>query len=572
MAAALGPIGIAQTCSPVYPPVPYVPDDNSERVLRVSLDGNDEDIDSTFDGTGLPCTQAGPNQLGGNKKGPSHPWVSDDGDRIVYSAAPVAMPGVPFDMNVDQRRHVFLRVVSAGTNGETYLLSGTAPATTAIGMKAESVADHDAPSDFPTMTGDGKWVTWASDSATLPGAALSQGNVQDIFLHEVDAQSTTWISRVGVTSGQGANGDCYRPFISGDGRYIAFESKATNLHGAGYVPAGCPGFAPASDSRDIFLLDRGVPQVAAPSITWVSVGLTSSGTCPAPPTGATVAERDCRRPSVSEGGCYVEFESAADNLTPLGNPSGVIQVYLRDMTSGETILVSKTLFGMPGIGPSRFGMVSRDGNWVVFESADINMVPNDNNGDGDVFVWSRLTEETTRVSIDSNGLEIDDQYRGVTYPFITGDGRFVFFTWPGPNFNGPGTGVDMMGQPINNPYEFYVHDRDYDLDGELDAGPDDTYQPGEVRTIRVGDRPGPVPTGPGNHWTGGNACASVDGRFVVYMSRASDHVDAADIGGVDTNGDANCDMCTGVGFGHLCPAWQGRDIFRRELFVVAGEE
>jgi len=565
LAATLIPHGATQDCSPTYPPQPadgVVPDGNSERVLRVSLDGNDEDIDSTLDGTGLSC--------GDNQKGPSHPWISDDGDRIVYSAAPVALPGVPFSGNTSQMRHVFLRVVSAGASGETHLISGEDKSlTTAIGMENPLAGGH----DFPRMSGDGEWITWAGGSGA-----------KQLFLHEVDAQSTTVISEAvaGPNDGQAANGACQHPFVSEDGRYIVFESKATNLHDQvlgynfhGYVPVGgCPGISPDGATWDVYLLDRGDPAANPPepaSITWISVGLNAAGECSAQPGGSSPEERDSVWPTISANACYVAFQSAADNLTPLGNPLGNTQIYLRDTSTGDTFLVSKThLTGDPGDGNSggRGAMISRDGNWVVFDSEASDLVLLDTNGHGDVFVWSRQTEDVRRVSLDSNGNEIDEITRGVLYPFISGNGRFVFFTWPGAEFNGPGTGVDGVGNPLTNPFELYVHDRDHDSDGAYDDE-GDGYDAGEVRTIRISDVPGANPTSGGNHLSGGNVCASVDGRFVAYMSRASDFVDAMDVGGVDTNGDANCSMCAN-GPGHSCPAWQGRDIFRREMYVVSG--
>jgi len=559
----------AQNCSPTYPPLVgsgIVPDDNSERVERVSLDGLSQEIDSTYDPSGTPC---------GGPKGSSHPWISDDGDRIVFSAAPRTMPGLESFSNPDQKPHIFLRVVSTSS---TYLISGKAAASGGLGMK--DIADN--AHDFARISGDGEWIAWTTSSTDLPGAP---GNgVGHVYLHDVDAQLTFPISVAvaGPNQGQAGNGSSKLPFLSEDGRYVAFQSRATNLHDqilpaigwTGYVPeGGCPTILPEADTWDVFVLDRGDGATEPASIVWASIG--AAGQCSFPPddaSGLDPAKLGCQRPTISADACFVTFESRARNLTQEGNPTNDLQCFLRDMATGETFLLSKTMGGVPAATSSARPMVSRDGEWVVFESASNLLVPFDTNGHPDTFVWERQTGQLTRVTIDSAGNQIMDNFRGVQYPFISANGRFVYFTWGGPSFNGDGTGFDLSGNPTHNETELYVHDRDYDDDGDYDAGPNGTYETDEVRTIRVSDLPAATPTSGGSNWSGGNACASADGRYVVYMSRANDFVDAIDLGGVDTNGDTNCDTTTG-GCGTKtpnCPGNWGRDIFRREMYVTGG--
>ena len=91
---------------------------------------------------------------------------------------------------------------------------------------------------------------------------------------------------------------------------------------------------------------------------------------------------------------------------------------------GETIIVSVNSAGVQGNSYSYYPSISSDGRYVAFMSAASNLVPNDTNGTVDIFVHDRQTGQTTRVSVDSAGVQGNS---GSYNPSISSDGRYVAF-------------------------------------------------------------------------------------------------------------------------------------------------
>lgn len=529
-----------QNCSPTYFPQPsdgIVPDTDSERVERVSLNDDESEI-FTLNPPGGNC---------GGPKGNSHPWISDDGDRIVFSTRSLTVAG---ESNPGNDSHLLLRVVSTGA---TYLISGRSPVTgTSLGTVTLANGVH----DFPRMSGNGQWIAWSTGSSNLtPDSPL--GGIKQIYVHEVDTGTTSVLSEQGGAPRHG-NGDSVRPFLDETGNWAVFETFATNLwDDYGVLPYGQPPtqIGPGGFKEEVHLWHRD-PVTGATNTTWVSVGQAANGNLIFP-------DGPSKQATVSANGCYVAWESTASNLVPQGGNT-LEQILMRDMTTGEIFLVSKNFFGLPASGQSTRPVFSRDGRWIVFESTAHDLIDldgdgnsDDTNGLADVFVWDRLNDSIVRVSVDSSGNEIigTNSMRTPSYSYISSNGRFVFFTSGVKEFNKPAGGT----LDDANEYEFYMHDRDPDNDGIPDE-----QASGEVLTIRVSNVPtDPGPGSPGTGWSGGNCAASGDGRFVVYMSVADDFVDPNDVGGVDTNGAQDCTSCGTIG----CPAEWGRDIFRREMYT-----
>lgn len=97
---------------------------------------------------------------------------------------------------------------------------------------------------------------------------------------------------------------------------------------------------------------------------------------------------------------------------------------LAQKSLANVVLVSKNALGEPGDAGSGAGIISSDGNFIVFTSEATNLVPDDTNGVGDVFVYDINNETLERVSVDNDGNEIDGDSG---YPDISGDGRYVVF-------------------------------------------------------------------------------------------------------------------------------------------------
>ena len=277
------------------------------------------------------------------------------------------------------------------------------------------------------------------------------------------AVSTTRVS-VDSAGGQANDGSCqtYGSSISGDGRYVAFESHADNL-----VPGDTNGW------QDIFVHDRNTGQT-----TRVSVSSTGGQ-----------GDDDSWQPSISADGRYVTFLSWADNLVG-DDTNNWGDIFVHDRITGQTTRVSVSSTGAEADSYSNGTSISADGRYVTFDSCACNLVPGDTNGVADIFVHDRITGQTTRVSVSSTGTEANE----ASYdPSISADGRYVAFTSLAEN---------LVGDDTNYWEDIFVHDR---ITGQ---------------TIRVSvDSAGAQVNGDSYDPT-----ISADGRYVAFISLADNLV------------------------------------------------
>jgi Tol biopolymer transport system component len=174
--------------------------------------------------------------------------------------------------------------------------------------------------------------------------------------------------------GNEANAASSSPSISSDGRFVAFESSATNL-----VPGGSNGLI------HVFVHDRDVDENG----TFDEVGGISTVQVSVDSTGAEGIGGDSSSCSISGDGRYVAFVSDATNLVGVGNDNnGSTDVFVHDLQTGATTRVSVDLAGVEGNGNSNSPSISADGSSVTFESDADNLVGvgNDNNLAPDIFV------------------------------------------------------------------------------------------------------------------------------------------------------------------------------------------
>ena len=163
--------------------------------------------------------------------------------------------------------------------------------------------------------------------------------------------------------------------ISGDGRYVAFQSHADDLI-AGDLN-GC---------EDIFRGDSWTGRVELVSIS----------------LAGTTGNRPSRQSQVSRDGRFVCFQSYASDLVP-GDTNGVSDIFVRDMQLGLTTRVSVSSTGAQSDGGSRYAYISQDGRFVAFESQATNLVAGDTNGLKDVFLHDLLLGTTERVEDGPDG-------------------------------------------------------------------------------------------------------------------------------------------------------------------------
>ncbi len=264
------------------------------------------------------------------------------------------------------------------------------------------------------ISGDGRYVAFISLASNF---AIGDLNLTyDIFVRDRLLGTTTLVSQ--STAGIIGNGLSTRPAISADGRYVAFRSLADNLVAGDFNFVG-----------DIFVRD-----LVAGTTELISVSSTG-----------LQANAKSDRPSISADGRYVAFYSDADNLV-VGDTNLTRDIFVRDRLLGTTVRVSVSSTGVEGNGPSSRPSISADGRYVAYRSLSSNLVPGDTNLVEDVFVHDLQTGTTTRVSVASSGAEGNG---GSTVPAISGDGRYVAFRSLASN---------LVPGDINNAWDVFVHD------------------------------------------------------------------------------------------------------------------
>jgi Tol biopolymer transport system component len=270
-------------------------------------------------------------------------------------------------------------------------------------------------SQNPSISADGRYVAFESWADNL--VPVDTNIVVDIFVHDLVTGETTIVS----VASDGTQGDWYSkyPSISADGRYVAFQSAASNL-----VPG-------AGGNNDIFLRDRIAGETTIVSVT----------------TDGTPADFYSENPSISADGRYIAFQSEASNLV-VGDSNGLVDdIFVHEVSTGETTLVSVSSNGTQGNFQSIAPSISADGRYVSFESFADNLVSGDTNNATDVFLRDRLTGETTRVSVDSNGMQANDYSRNSS---ISADGLYVAFESPASNL--------VVGD-TNGGWDIFLRDR-----------------------------------------------------------------------------------------------------------------
>lgn len=270
-------------------------------------------------------------------------------------------------------------------------------------------------SRHPSISARGRYVAFLSVATNL--VVGDTNGAADVFVHNRLSGRTSRVSA--DSTGQQGNADSVAPAISASGRFVAFESLASNL-----VAGDTNGV------RDVFVHDR-----RAGVITRLSVD-----------SAGRQGNRKSTRPAISVTGRFVAFESFASNLVG-GDTNGVQDVFVHDPITGRTNRVSVDSAGSQGNGHSFDPAISANGRFVAFISAASNLVLDDTNGVIDIFVHDRSTGGTTRVSVDSAGGQGNDHSR---HPSICGKGRFIAFHSAASN---------LVEGDTNAVLDVFVHDR-----------------------------------------------------------------------------------------------------------------
>lgn len=323
------------------------------------------------------------------------PVISPDGRYVAFSSSATNL--ITGDTNGVS--DIFVRDRQAGTTVRVSVHSS--------GQQGNKLSLH------PSISDDGQIIAFVSEATNL--VSSDTNGVKDIFVHNrTNGANTTIRASVGP-SGQQANGLSDNPAISGNGRYIAFESIATNLVSGGLV----------NTTADVFVFDRQT------SIT-ERISISRNG---------GDGNRESYDAAISTDGRYVAFESWARNLLA-NDTNGNKHIFVRDRTTGVTEQVSiadETTGPDPGAEANHNNgdpaiVVVNGCPLIVFESWAGNLDPRPgaledltdpvSDGDNDIFLRNECTETTERVT-----LQLDTNFgREDSFdPVISANGLFVAF-------------------------------------------------------------------------------------------------------------------------------------------------
>ena len=290
-------------------------------------------------------------------------------------------------------------LVAGDTNGyaDIFVRDRQLGVTTRVSVASDG-AQGDGISTRPAISGDGRYVTFASTASNLVSGDTN--GVSDLFVHDRLTGATQRVSM--AFDGSQANADSGESAMTADGRYIAFTSYASNLV--------------ANDTNggwDIFVFDQTTHATARVSVS-------SAG------AEAMIVGEGSYRPSISSDGRYVAFESGATNLVAAPN-NGAIGAYVHDRSTGTTRCISPDpvdpLYPCMGLAPA----ISSDGRYVAYATNTFDRLAGDPLVlDYNIFVYDQTTAALTRASLtwrnaaDAGGPSL--------LPAISADGSIVAFS------------------------------------------------------------------------------------------------------------------------------------------------
>lgn len=330
---------------------------------------------------------------GDKKASPTDLQISADGRYVVFASVATNLLGGGAKTTSGQQ--IFLRDMKLGTT----ILVSRGP----DGLQA------DGSSFYPTISADGRYVAFRSVAHNLmdPDPGCSDAC---LYVRDLNDNSTILASRADVTKGDLPATTPGDGRISPDGKFVVFMSLDANL------------------TKEA--LGYGTTRVYIRNLKKRTTRLVSVNKDGADANGGSL------NPVVSKGGRYVAFESSATDLTPDTVPGGGCSyIFVRDMTDGKTTLASVSSDGVPpeaGVNSS-YPRISDDGQLITFQSYARSLTNDSGMGSGynHVFLFNLNTHTTTLVSRNQAGVPADQETDDGA---ISPDGKFVAFYSAAGNF------------------------------------------------------------------------------------------------------------------------------------------
>ena len=411
--------------------------------------------------------------------------------------------GPPY-LTVEPRPIVGNQSIAVSSNGVDQIVyfrqreSSVAQAVTTRVSIAADGTEADGASGVASMSITGRYVAFESDATNLLGAGADTNGVRDVFVYDRDADDDgaydetgageTAIVRVSVNSaGTQANGASGWPSISYDGRYVAFESDATNL-----LPGDTNGL------RDVFVHDRDLDANGVYDEAGMGKRLTVRVSVDSMLVQAMGGHSGAPSLVAGPNGYSVAFESDATNLVP-GDSNGVTDVFVR-LATNQTIRMSVNIDGVQGNGPSRLSTAGiraplhalADNGDVAFSSTATNLLvdgktcfadrdefparpPCDTNGVSDVFASTPGIGVRARASVRVKADGSMEEANGPSDSASTNSTLVAFAS--------DATNLVVSDSGTNGNRHVFVHDRDPDhnnfMDEEFDVFTDQASLSGD---------------------------------------------------------------------------------------------
>lgn len=335
----------------------------------------------------------------------------------------------------------------------------------------------------PAISADGRFVAFESDASNL---VANDGNtVPDIFVRDMQTGITTLVS-VNSNGTGGGNQESRSPTISANGRVVAFQSFASNLISID-----------TNNQTDVFARDL---QTGTTHLLSCNVGCTASGNGPS--FMSNVPKDKAPRANISNDGRIIVFESRATNLVTIPMaPNGFTEVFARDLQTGTTTLLSVNMQGTMSVG-GEVPVISGDGRFAVFQSSAPDITADDSGSGLDLFRRDLQTGTTEMVSVTIANIGSDGPTNSGYNPVLSTDGRYITF-----QSNAQG----YVGNDVNNGYDAFRRD---------------------MQTNTTVLLSGPIGGGPGSTNDTLGAVMSSDGRYVAFIGFGDNFVSTSDTNNV----------------------------------------
>ena len=321
-------------------------------------------------------------QTGGANAESVNPVVSGNGQFVVYESAATTLTG-----DCPSGRQIYLRDRATGV-------------ITCISKSAGGLPGS-GQSMRPAISADGQIIAFESTATNL-APPCTGGGLSHVFVHD-RATGTTTCASVAIGGGTAGNLPSQQAALSADGRFVAFHSLAANLgscgSGLGQIfvrdriggTTSCASVGPGSvegDDASANPVLSGNGRFVAFDSTATNLGSCPSGlgqifvrdrtggttTCESVDPGDAEGDGPSLAPALDASGNVLAFESMATNLAaPCTGGGGFSQVFVRDRTTGLTRCASVALDGTPGDGPSTQATLSANGRRLAFVSRATNL-------------------------------------------------------------------------------------------------------------------------------------------------------------------------------------------------------